>query len=851
MLVTLATAGLWLLDTRAPAPWPESATAWSEQLRALAPASRALDAINARTAWMPDLPLGSALVVLAIMGCTLATLLTFETPIALALAVSLGLGATRSLWATIAAGRDAVPAAVVAAAVVLVARWRRSTRASAAVGLGGLALAPAGAWLVAPWAAALAVTHRARWQAALAVIGLSASVQALLLHRAWAGTSCLSPHEWTPALLDVLRPGPSADASASLAVRQALSILTGDVHLFGLMVAALGLVRAAAAARHLRQASLAALGVGIVSVATGLLPPGLAVALMLPWWAVWFGRGLVALLGDTNGRLRPLAAGAGLIVALATPLLRHAAVAPVPWVAGMPAVSRAVADTWQSGWIASEDHGLTRRLQLVGARIVPADARTLGVCLRSGQTVYALGPTVQRVEHLGHGIAERPLRAPLSAVLRDVRADQLVALALAPSAATWAGPAGLAALARLSLARDTLLGGPSVGAVARTDQGGQVRAGRTGIDLVLRTGDVIGGRPLVAPLAVSSHEADADVDSFPERLATGRQAALAIFDRSQNVALRSVGVAAPGLPLPLMRHAEWRQVQVFERSACVAASRAWTPVPTATRRISVPTAAASPDRPVLLYLASVSRPAIGVTGLPVHPLWPAWFAEAFDTGVPGELARLRATRIADGLPASFAPQAAWVTRIAIEPRGPWDADRVAVSAGVKVEAWMVRLASQGLRADSTAVCPMASSGDRLLQGQYGVLDDESEREIAVSAADGWHPAERLRGDVFQWTARPVATASFQLDTPRPLTLVMDATGADGADGPQPVRVRLNDRVLRSDWQGSDRIVIDAQALRAGENTLALEVERVVRPERDTRALGVLVRQLRVIGPARP
>jgi hypothetical protein len=851
VLLIVATAGLWLLDTRHPAPWPEAATPWFEQIRAIAPASQALDAINARDGLTPDLPLGSALVLLAIMGCTLATLLTLEAPVTLALSVALGVGATRSLWSTLAPGRDALPIAVVAGAVLVVARAHRSARASAVAALAGVALAPAAAWITAPGASRLAVTRRGRWLTAIAVVGLSACVQVALLQRAWASITCLAPADWTRAVVEVLRPGRSADASASLALRQALSVVTGDVHLFGLMVAALGWVRAPAPASSLRRTSLVAVGVAVVAIATGLLAPALGAALLLPWWAVWFGLGLAALSVDANGRLRPLPAGFAVVVTLATPLLRHATVAPAPWIAGMPTVTHAVGQAWRGGWVASEDHGLTRRLRLVGADAVPADAQTLGLCVDAGRSVYALGPTVQRVESLGYRIAERPLRAPLSAVIDDLRADQLVALAMSPSAGAWVGPAGLARLQRLTLTRDALLGGPSVGVVARTDRGGERRTGRTGIDLTLRTGDIVGGRPLLRPISVSAHDADADVDSGPERLAAGRHAALAVFDRSQHVALRSVGVPAAGLLLSLMRHADWRQVQVAGRSACVPASRDWTRLSTRARRLSVPTAAASPRRPVVLYLASASAPAIGVTGLPVHPLWPGWSADAFDTRLPDHRDRLRVAESADGLPPSLVPRATWVTRVAIEPRGPWDAHRVGVSAGVAAEAWIVRLAASGLRADTTAVCEMASTGDRLLQGQYGVLDDESEGEVAVRASDGWHAAERLDGAVFQWTAHPVATASFHLDAAMPLTLAMDATGAGGSDGPQPVRVRLNGRVLRAAWQGAARIDVDADAVRVGENTISLEVARVVQPERDSRAFGVLVRQLRVIGPVRP
>jgi hypothetical protein len=171
---------------------------------------------------------------------------------------------------------------------------------------------------------------------------------------------------------------------------------------------------------------------------------------------------------------------------------------------------------------------------------------------------------------------------------------------------------------------------------------------------------------------------------------------------------------------------------------------------------------------------------------------------------------------------------------------------VAVSAGTAPDAWIVRLAAEGRHRATSAVCAMAEAGDRLLLGQYGPVDDDTARELPVTAVDGWHAAESRFGQVSQWTARPVATAAFRVEASMPLTLVMDATVADPATGDQAITVRLNDRVLRTDWQGPGRIAVPADAVRAGENTLSLEVGQDAHADGDTRALGVLVLQLRVI-----
>ncbi len=844
ILLILAVAGLWALDTRQPAPWPDAATPWFTQLRAVAPPTSVIDRLNARAALTPDLPLGSMLVLLGATACTLATLLAIEVRVPLALAVALGLAATRSLWSTVSPGQDALPVAVVACAVVAVA-WPAARRlAAAAAALGVLLVSPTAAWLAVPAVVALPMSRRGRWFSAATLMALSLGVQVALLRQVWGGIGCLAPSEWTDAVSEVLRPGTSADASPWLAVRQAMAVLGGDVHVFGLGIAGLGLVRTSARTRLLRIATAIAGAVAILTVATGALPPSLAAALLLPWWAAWFGWGLAALIGDTSGRARPLAAGLGIVLALATPVLRHATIVPDPWTPGMPSVAQAMAGTWHGGFIASEDEALTRRLRLAGGAIVPADARTLDRCVASGRPVFALGATVQRVEHLGYRIVERPVRAPLAAVLHDLRPDQLVALALSPSALSSVGPAGMASLARLSLARRDVLASPAVGIVARTDRGGTVRTGREGINLPVRAGDVVGGRRLFAAVSVSARQGDAFVTSGPDRLASSRHAALAVFDRAHGVTLQAVGDPGPGLLIPLTRRADWRHVDVEGAAACVPSGRRWAPVPVRGRRLSVPVAGASWTRPVLLYLASAAKPTVGVAGIALDP---GWSVELFDTQVETDARRLQALEAQDEVPAALRSRARWVARVVVAPRGPWSADRAVVSAGTAPDAWIARVPAEGRRSTTSAVCSMAASGERLLQGRYGPTDDASARELTVLAVDGWHAAAWAQGQLSQWTARPVATAAFHVDAPMPLTVAMAATAISTATGDQTMIVRLNDRVLRADWRGAGRIEVPADAVRAGENTLSLEVGEVV-TDSDTRTYGVEVRQLRVIGP---
>jgi hypothetical protein len=160
--------------------------------------------------------------------------------------------------------------------------------------------------------------------------------------------------------------------------------------------------------------------------------------------------------------------------------------------------------------------------------------------------------------------------------------------------------------------------------------------------------------------------------------------------------------------------------------------------------------------------------------------------------------------------------------------------------------WVVRLAGDGFRAWTTGVCRMDVAGERLFLGHATAADDDSPYELGVWMQAGWHAPELLRGQPHQWTARPEATVGFRTPTPRPLVLALDASAATTPAGPQRLTVRVNGHVISDDWQGARRVEVPASLLRAGDNTLALEVPTTVQPVGDQRPLGVLVRQLRLI-----
>jgi hypothetical protein len=845
LLPILVLAALWLLDSHQPAAWPDAATPWFAEVRALSPATWALDRLNTHARLAPDVPVGSALVLVATIVCSFATLVAIDVPALLAIAIAIGLAATRTLWSTAAPGHDALPVATVAFAVALLTR-RSGPRSSALAALATVTLSPPTAWLVLP--ASLASGTSARWRLGLAVGVIVAAIAApvFVLHAAWTQTGCLPPAMWTSAITEVLRPGLSADASPWLAIRQAAAVFAGDVHLFGIGVAAFGLTYQLPCAPRLRAATIAAVAVALVVVGAGLLPPAFTAGLLLPWWAPWFGVGLSALVRLTgHGRPR-LALACAIVFAACLPPLRHATVVPGPWRIGMPATTRAVSPTGHGGLVASDDAALTRRLRLVGATTVPADGATLDACVASGRDVFAIGPVVSRVQHLGHRVVEHPLRPSLAALVQDMRADQVVALAIAPGAISWAGPGGFTTLARLGVPRDTSAT-TAIGIVARTDRGGEVRTGRQGIDLTWREGDDIAGYQLQQPIAVGAHDGDTSVSSPPITLARGRHASIAIFDRGSEPVLRGVGLAEPGLPITLANQWDWRDVLVRGRGRCVAASRAWTTPPASMSRLSVPVIGATPANPALVLLASDAPPQVTIDGLPAGAPADAARITVFDRQSPADASRLRETQRGDGVDGEQMPSGRWIARIELRAHRTSPAPRAAVTPGVVPAGWLVRLASPGSRTANVAVCEIVA-GERMLLGQSGVVDDETALETTVAEGYGWHEPERVHGSVFQWSASPTATATFTLERPTPVVLALDATGASPPAGRQALTVRVNDHVVSADWPGADRATIPGEALRAGLNTITLSVSQTVQPGRDARTLGVLVRQLRVIVP---
>jgi hypothetical protein len=841
---------LWLLAGRQPSPWPDAAAPWFSEVQALEPLSRALDRLDAWLPLTPDLAAGSVLVLALLGATTLAATLALDVPPLIALAVAWSLLATRSAWSTVTPGHDAVPMLLVSVGVlaVTVPRVRRVALASVLVGL-ALA-APMAGWLVAPALAGVRGTWRRRSGAALLAFGIAATATVWLLRQAWLAVPCLNTSDWMTRLAEVVRPGVSADLSPLLALRQLMAVLAGDVHAFGLLIAVAGLVAATGPVRALRTAVLTAVGVALVTVSVGVLPPAHAAALLLPWWAPCVGLGLTAFVRAVRQTRQSAARAFAMSVVVAIPLLRHVVVLEQPWTTTMPAITEAVAPTWAGNLVVSADAALTRRLRRLGVATLPGDADVVHACLASGRRVHALGPGIQHLENLGFRLDDVALRVPMAAVLRDVQPGQLVALAFTPGALAWAGAQGLSALARVGVHAHAVPATYALAVVARADaDDGRVQASRDGTDVTLAASSRVGRRPVLFPLTVHADRSEASVGTGLRRLATSAQAALVVLDRTEAAALRAGASASAGLPISLGTHAQWRHALVSGVPSCVEATRAWTVIEAPAEHISVPVQAASPSRPVVLYLATAERPQIDVSGLASQASGLEWVSEVFDRSSDGA-ARLRARIDDDGAEAEALGDSRFAVRVELRPRDTWRASRVVLSAGATPARWLVRLTTRGHMAESSRICRVSVRGRPILRGQ-SVVDDDSGHEVGLWARDGWHAAEEVQGVLHQWTSRASATARFDVDVPRGLVLALDVGSVDTPTGQQPVTVRVNGVIVHSTWRGAGRLDIPASLLHPGENELALEVARVVQPAHDTRHLGVLVRQVRLIAPPTP
>ncbi|BCS33420.1 hypothetical protein TBR22_A26470 [Luteitalea sp. TBR-22] len=843
LLLVLVIAALWLLDGRQPQPWPEAEWPWSIQVDALSLATRAIDRVNAVSAISPDLPAASLALLVGVALVALATLGTLDVPVAIALAVAASAVFLRSTWSTAAPGLDARAVLVVGLAVLSVARPDRRWLPGLVVVV-TLALAPSAAWLVVPAILLAEAPWRHRLVAAVVLTGAATALRTWQLHQAWDTVSCLPAGQAWRVLGDVLRPGELVDVSAWWALQRTLGLWRDDLHAFGLALAAVGLFGPSVPPR-LRRATVVALAIGLGCTMSGLVPPARVAALLVPWTLPWLALGLSGLAQRASRHRAPATACLALAV-VAIPVLRHAVVAPAPWRSASPAIARALATRPHGGLVAADDEAMTRRARLSGDETIPASPDTLARCVASGREVLARGSLIERVQGLGFLADDAPLHAPLAALLADTRDGAWVVFGISPGTLPYAGAQGLRALERVGLPRAAIGARDAVGLIARVGAGAESRHGNGGVDLSLVEGTLVGGQALLAPWSATATGGEAAADSPPTRLASSRHAALVVLDRAQDVALRTTAAPRAGLPIALGTHAMWRQARVTGTPVCVPAGATWTTL-TAHPRVSVPLAGASAATPALLYVASRDLPEPGVRGLPLEPLRPAWSSATFDRQVPADAARLLEAVRADAVPQGTLGQERYMTRIALHPSTRQLQGHAAISAGTAPARWWVRLASASTRPEHAEVCAMPD-GARVLDGPSGLVDDDTAFEVPVATRDGWHTAERNRGVTFQWTARPVATATFRARATRDLVLALDAIGADVGGGAQPITLRVNGQMLRDDWRGAGRITVPAALLAPELDVLSIEVPQVARPATDGRPLGVLIRQLRLIGP---
>ncbi|HTU99505.1 MAG TPA: hypothetical protein VMF13_03140, partial [Luteitalea sp.] len=834
-LLFASAAGVWALDTHQPPPWPDALMPWAAFVQATTPMAGLVDRVN-RIAITPDLPLASAALLVVAGLSMLALLRAVAVPTQLALATAAGFIACRSIWSTATTGADALPTLAVLGVVLASIRPRHPLWMWASVAL-LIVVAP---WLAWPAVVALMVARSGRTRTVAGVVVPVAALLWMALLSAWAmqGLPGRETSSWSHALWQVLLPGASASASSWVALRQAWTVIVGDVHLFGLALAVLGACVAAPELHRMRRTTVGWVAGVAITVAVGAVSPSMGAASLLPWWGAWAAIGSLALVARVAAHQRRVAMVFVVAAAITLPLLRHATVVPGPWVAGHPAIARAAASTFGGGWLAGDDPIALRRWRTAGFATMPSDGSAMTSALASGARVAGVGASLRLIEALGFERHEEALRAPLAAVIHDVRPDQLVALGLSGPSLPYLGPAGTGALSRLGVARNAVISTASMALAVRSDVGGRVQSARDGTEIALRTGSLLGERQLVDDLHVLAHADRAEIDGAIGPIVTGATAAIAVFDRTQEIVLRSAAERAPGLPFPLGTMPAWQHALVTGTPGCVGGREDWLALRGASR-IGVPVVAASPRAPLVAYVASQQRPFPAVIGLPHHPVWVEWDIRSFDPGKPDDVAALAALTSADGMPGAGSRPDAWWTRLEVRPRDPWHAPLATLVAGTDGDWWVRPSGARG--AASRRICRQVASGERLLLGQYGAVDDDSAHELDVWAASGWHAPERSRTVVHQWSAQPTASVGFRVVAPRDLTLALDASPARG-----PLAIAINGTLIAADWQGAGRLAIPAALVRTGQNMLTLSVPEVMRPARDPRTLGVDVRQFRLL-----
>ncbi len=137
----------------------------------------------------------------------------------------------------------------------------------------------------------------------------------------------------------------------------------------------------------------------------------------------------------------------------------------------------------------------------------------------------------------------------------------------------------------------------------------------------------------------------------------------------------------------------------------------------------------------------------------------------------------------------------------------------------------------------------------LLAARGLTVDDAWPRTVALHVGEGWHGREAAGSASFRWSRSSHATATFWLERPSALDVVLDAAPAATADVPNVLHLTMNGQRIGSLVNGITRLEVPATATRAGLNTLAFVTSTVVTPGAvagEPRALAALVRHVRIV-----
>lgn len=540
-------------------------------------AARAVDTLTSSLPLGQDIAVGAWLILILCAAVATSWLVRLSLPPTIAIGCGVGLTFLRTPWSSHAVGRDALLLCGALLVAHAVARpqaplSRRTARAVAVLTLVLVAHQPSLAWLLAPLCLAMPSLsgHERRWWAGLTVtcaLG-AALVHAVLVRNAEV---CIAGGGLTPWVSAAMLPGRVQGGTTWASTTQALTALTSNVHVFGLVAAVWAVWLVGDRFRDLRRLTPVGVLACLTAAAVGAVTTETFVWMALALWLPWYGLAGQALWDQAQGRWRLTGrlSVIGLVVLL--PIGRHAVFVAEAVAADAPHVYTH-ADAWLGNAVrlAGDVQG-ARRVRAAHRAVVPMEASRITDCLARGRQIVATGPALETLRAEGAELEVLPVAVPLTALLADVRPGAVVAFGATSEALRWLRPADSTGLSALGLQANALRARRAQALVVSIPAtAGEATSARHADAASTEVATVMDGRTLWHPIAVTTSPDGVVVETRSPGatpLVHGRAGGLAVFNRAEIAVVRGTAAAEPGLPitvhslLPSMtwaRVVEWR-----------------------------------------------------------------------------------------------------------------------------------------------------------------------------------------------------------------------------------------------------------------------------------------------------